>query len=90
LSGFLSALQVALPAGSTQLLWALIILLIIGLIAIVVFGFLVCVPSGSGCSYCSVVFYRGKLGFDGVNIFGYCSNNSLYWKDMANNSQTGT
>ena len=44
MSYFLAALQAATPPGSTQLLWVLVILLIIGLIGIVVLGFLVAFP----------------------------------------------
>jgi membrane protein implicated in regulation of membrane protease activity len=44
LSNFLSALQIAIPTDPTSLLWLLIILLIIGLIAIVVLGFLFAFP----------------------------------------------
>ncbi len=41
---FLSALQIAIPTDPTTLLWILIILIIIGLIAIVVIGFLFAFP----------------------------------------------
>lgn len=44
MSTFLSALQIAIPTDPTSLLWLLIILLIIGLIAIVVLGFLFAFP----------------------------------------------
>ena len=40
----LSALQIAIPTDPTSLLWLLIILLIIGLVAIVVLGFLFAFP----------------------------------------------
>ena len=41
---FLSALQIAIPTDFNTLLWLLIILVIIGLIAIVVIGFLFAFP----------------------------------------------
>ncbi len=41
---FLSFFQIAIPTDPTSLLWLLIILLIIGLIAIVVLGFLFAFP----------------------------------------------
>lgn len=41
---FLSALQIAIPTDPTMLLWLLIILIIIGLIAIIIIGFLFAFP----------------------------------------------
>lgn len=41
---FLSALQIAIPTDTTTLLWILIILIIIGLIAIIIIGFLFAFP----------------------------------------------
>jgi membrane protein implicated in regulation of membrane protease activity len=41
---FLSVFQIAIPTDPTSLLWLLIILLIIGLVAIVVLGFLFAFP----------------------------------------------
>jgi membrane protein implicated in regulation of membrane protease activity len=40
----LSALQTTIPADPTQILWLLIVLIVIGLIAIVVLGFLFAFP----------------------------------------------
>lgn len=41
---FLTALQIAIPTDPTTLLWLLIILIIVGLIAIIVIGFLFAFP----------------------------------------------
>jgi membrane protein implicated in regulation of membrane protease activity len=41
---FLSVFQIAIPTDPTSILWLLIILLIIGLVAIVVLGFLFAFP----------------------------------------------
>jgi len=68
LSAFLAALQAATPAGSTQLLWALIILLIIGLIAIVVLGFLFAFPVAVVAAIAAWFFTGGDLVLTGLTF----------------------
>jgi membrane protein implicated in regulation of membrane protease activity len=68
LSTFLSALQVALPTDPTQLLWLLIIFLIIGLIIIVVLGFLFAFPFAALAAIIVYFLTNGDLFYTGLTF----------------------
>jgi membrane protein implicated in regulation of membrane protease activity len=68
LSAFLSALQIAVPTDPTSLLWLLIIFLIIGLIAIVVLGFLFAFPIAALAAIAVFFLTGGDLFLTGVTF----------------------
>ncbi len=68
MSTFLSALQVALPTDPTQLLWLLIIFLIIGLIIIVVLGFLFAFPFAALAAIIVYFLTNGDLFYTGLTF----------------------
>lgn len=68
MSAFLSALQIAIPTDTTQLLWVLIVLLIIGLIAIVVLGFLFAFPIAALAAIAAWFLTGGDLFLTGLTF----------------------
>jgi membrane protein implicated in regulation of membrane protease activity len=68
LSAFLSALQIAIPTDPTQLLWLLIIFLIIGLIIIVVLGFLFAFPIAALAAIAVYFLTGGDLFLTGLTF----------------------
>ncbi len=68
LSLFLSALQAAVPADPTQILWLLIVLIVIGLIAIVVVGFLFAFPVAVVASIAAWFLTGGDLFLTGLTF----------------------
>ncbi|MGD6811077.1 MAG: hypothetical protein ACQCN3_15395 [Candidatus Bathyarchaeia archaeon] len=68
MSTFLTALQVAVPTDPVQLLWLLIVLLIIGLIAIVVLGFLFAFPIAAVAAITVGILTEGDLLLTGLTF----------------------
>ncbi len=68
MSAFLSALQVIVPTDPTQLLWLLIIFLIIGLIIIVVLGFLFAFPIAALAAIVVFFLTGGDLFLTGLTF----------------------
>ena len=68
MSAFLSALQVVVPTDPTQLLWLLIIFLIIGLIIIVVLGFLFAFPIAALAAIVAYFLTGGDLVYTGLTF----------------------
>ncbi len=68
MSTYLSALQAVVPADPTQILWLLIVLLIIGLIAIVVLGFLFAFPIAVVAAIAAWFFTGGDLFLSGLTF----------------------